>query len=773
MPISISQRDGLCFNPELRFTTFKPFFIKVLLPSNIIQYEQTEVSVTVFNHLKEKLQIVLFLYRNEEICSEAIFPSKRAEKNVSVLPENFVKISFPIIPIQPGIFTIKVKAVCHMGIDVVKKNLTVHHPGIAREKLITFDLDPSNKTRRAPLITNEYFTDITHASKSYQETHINLKGRSKREFNIVPNTTRYIINALGERFSPKVMSIEDLSHLIKKPKGCGEQNMFYMAFNLYTLNYLKEVKKLNKKLENKGVEYLKRAYSQQMEYRKSDGSFSAFKRRSSSVWLTAFVSKILCKASPFLNKKLDSNVITKAIEWLQLNQSKDGSWVEIHPLLHEKAFGNNKSKKALTAYILIALNECQSYLNSVTNNNDINRIIEKAGNFIHSNDKNSNDPYSLALISYALTFHKSHHEMSKEMLGKLLKSSSLKKDLAKNHMYWDTDYPTETTAYALLSLTKMNKKMLSEYMPISNWLTSLQKDGTFDNTQNTIVALEALTTYYRSVGEHINQEDIHMSTNISFDSRFKREERFNKSNIDMMRTIEVDKGTSKVVFKTNGNGLGKVDLFITYNEYNPNDTCFFEFDVDLVESFPEKNHNHLVPNDFDGFDNDLIREIEPKNKRKSRSFYLPGLNSSSRNKQKSFPQTLVQKSSQKKLQISQCEKSLGHLPPLNIENPVIRLLNICIKGYNTGYDMTILEVSMLSGYEAVENDLKKLENSDNDFVESYQNQKSKVIFYLGKIPHSRQYCLCFRINRKHNVKDTQSALVKVYDFYNESKFGIK
>src|SRR5699024_6625986 len=132
-----------------------------------------------------------------------------------------------------------------------------------------------------------------------------------------------------------------------------------------------------------------------------------------------------------------------------------------------------------------------------------------------------------------------------------------------------------------------------------------QKNGTFDNTQDTIVALEALSKYY---GLYKETEDnrIQLHTNVTFNSRLRRSLVFNSHNADVLQTINVDRNTSKIGFNTTGNGLGKLNLLIIYNEYDPNSTkCFFSLEVDVFE-FKGDSNPVVSNNDFD--DNDFFSE---------------------------------------------------------------------------------------------------------------------------------------------------------------------
>lgn len=96
-----------------------------------------------------------------------------------------------------------------------------------------------------------------------------------------------------------------------------------------------------------------------MVFRKKDGSFCAFRNRGSSVWLTAFVAKVFCRASQFFaDPQTFPEAATGAINWLTSKQQADGSFSEIKPILHKALLGGVKGKLALTSFVTAALDEC-------------------------------------------------------------------------------------------------------------------------------------------------------------------------------------------------------------------------------------------------------------------------------------------------------------------------------------------------------------------------------------------------------------------------------
>lgn len=768
------------------------------MPQFIVLYEQTEIRATVFNYINESQNIYLTYYNVDGICSEVIKSSERVRVNLRVGPNDSVTKSFPIVPIAVGTFTIKIKASSFNSYaDTILKNITVTYPGIVKEHSLSHELDPTNRAKRQTSISdnrlNGKITTIINPKEYFQNTTILLNEIDEK---IVPGTIRHNLYFIGQRFNPTIKSIEELNHLISKPKGCGEQNMYYMAFNLYSLMYLDGIGKLKMKLKTRATTYLKRAFRQQLNYRKEDGSFSAFINRESSVWLTAFISKVFCQSSPYMGRIMDNKIIIDALKWLKAKQSPEGYWTEIYPILHEKALGGaNQGSHTLTAYILIALNECYSYFttNALDYSLDLNKTLENAQLYLYYQINNTDiieDSYSLSLITYSMLFNNPPTAL-RRFVKNLKDHPNIVRNNQFGYLYYNNSFSVETSSYALLAFTKAN--IFHEISRnISNWLLSQNRNGTFDNTQDTIVALEALFRYHIA-SMSIQNNKYRLSADVSFNNQHKRSIKFDEENIDVLRFVEVDKNTNNINILSNGNGIGRVELLTQYNVFTTNFTCNFVLEVEMKNAI----RIHYKTNEFDPnifFEKssiDSVRkelEISPENFEDETEINYNQLtcNSKTRVRRAFWNSVLRRFRPNNRVNNSTLDKSnvqsdiaqeqqncpVTELPYLGIENPIVQTLNINLRKLINEQGMVILEITLLSGYKVIENDLNDLKNNPETFIEFYEFANSKVIIYFRKVPSMRFITLCFRIYQYHIVENIQSALVKVYDYYKKGLFII-
>lgn len=77
--------------------------------------------------------------------------------------------------------------------------------------------------------------------------------------------------------------------------------------------------------------------------------------------MTAFVLRCFFQAQPYM--QIDQSVLTRAVTWLLKHQGPQGEFSEVGRLIHtEMQGGLDNGPEALTAYVLMALLEDESYV---------------------------------------------------------------------------------------------------------------------------------------------------------------------------------------------------------------------------------------------------------------------------------------------------------------------------------------------------------------------------------------------------------------------------
>ncbi|KAI1295385.1 Complement C3 [Halotydeus destructor] len=618
--MSLSTENGLCVQREpVRVTSFRPLFMQVSLPYSVVQHEQVEMLVTVFNYVPETLKIVVYMYGVADICSEAE-PGQKSERKQLVLAPNSAKsVGFALVPLKVGEFEVKVVASSFKGSDIVVKKLHVVPQGTRVEDVIALQLDPTNQQKRKRRsIKTPNLSDTIDEESGLQKSTILLKPSHDASF-IVPETQECIVSAIADSYGSAVKTtLTDLDQLIRQPKGCGEQTLVYMAPTLFTLKYLSAVDRLTKDQEEKGLRFLRSGVKRELMFRKSSGAFSTFTSRPPSVWLTAFVMKIFCQSMPFIKNNIDPEVISSGMNWLTGRQDYDGSWSETYPVLHRGIMGGVDGKGPLTAFVLISVRECartKEMTFAAHEANALENAAQKAETFLISKEGSiiaKRDAFRMALVAYSLTLSP-EPSLSNRMISALKQIANT--DPAWNTMYWRNLFQIETTAYALLAIMNSGQRNSADLLAISNYLNAQKSfTGTFESTQDTIVALEALSEWY---GLQIDKtDDMKLICNISADSnRMQRSIEFNRNNAMVMQRFKWRPINDNLEMVTHGNGLGQVSVKLAYNVLEPPEKlCRFDIKINVTEYRHRRNIDDSTysadEEDFSSFfSQDLLTEM--------------------------------------------------------------------------------------------------------------------------------------------------------------------
>ncbi|GFO36288.1 alpha-2-macroglobulin-like protein [Plakobranchus ocellatus] len=398
---------------------------------------------------------------------------------------------------------------------------------------------------------------------------------------IIRNSAHGEVQVIGDIMGA---ALNNLEYLVRMPTGCGEQNMIKFVSNILVLNYLNSTGNLQETRWNAALNEMEIDYQHALNYRRKDGSFSAFgeKDPSGSVWLTSFVVKSFAQANKHIF--IDKNVLQRSVDFLVRNQLEIGCFRETGRVISSYMIGwlgeergqknRNTLQGALTAYVLMALLE--------TGLNTKDQTIERGIyclNFTLRNYKDKLDPYTLALITLAFMKYKSASPDAKYAF-ELLHRKARKDD---NHIYWTRGnsmapsrtkfYPSapsaevETASYALMSYNQLHPKHAGK---IASWLSRQRNSfGGFSSTQDTVVALDALsqfgaTTYCRDPTD-LKVKVMFKNTAAASSVEFCVSEVENNTRF-LLQSKPIPALPSTLYISTNGTGCALVQANVRYNQ---------------------------------------------------------------------------------------------------------------------------------------------------------------------------------------------------------------
>lgn len=495
-----SSADGIGVSEIATLTSFQPFFLSVSLPYSVVRGEVLKLTATVFNYLPHCTALVVSVLDSRDF--EMLSEGEEKQPSICICSEESKSVSFKIKPSTLGSINISVsaflrehRATCRSTVpprgyrhkqstDTVVRQLLVKAEGVEEE------------------ITESYYICPQDSGSFYERT---IEPEISTE-NLVPDSLRGWVNVMGDVMGP---SLSGLEKLVALPTGCGEQNMVGLAPNIAVYQYLTATNQLTSDLEAKLQDHLYQGVQQQLKYMHDNGAYSAFGSADDfgSTWLSAFVFKTFRQALEFIY--VDRKQIqTRTWEFLLTKQGEDGCFVEhgkiIGKYMQGGVVGSGEEKtRALTAYVLVAMLESFRMMRERTP-----PFIALAVKCIEV--ENLTDTYTLALTAYAMTLYKPASRFTESLLERLKNEAVFEDDL----MYWKRDSTAmasgkhgapsaeiEMTSYALLAmLTRDEHAPINSVMPIVRWLTKQRNAyGGFTSTQDTVVALQALSVFAQRV----------------------------------------------------------------------------------------------------------------------------------------------------------------------------------------------------------------------------------------------------------------------------------
>jgi CD109 antigen len=548
--VALSPDKGLGIS-ETSVRVFQPFFLQADLPYSAIRGEEFPIKIALYNYQDTEQEFLV------EIESAPWFELLDEDaKSVTVAGNDIGSAEFQIRPTTVGTQLVEVTARSGDAADAVIKSLIVEPEGVQREEVENV---------------------VLAAGGSHSLGMAMPEG-------VVADSARAYVALTGSFLT---QTIEGLDQLLQMPFGCGEQNMILFAPDAYIMKYLKGTSQLKPEIMAKAETLLITGYQRELTYMRADGSFSAFGNSDpeGSLFLTAFVLKTFAQAKDLIF--VDDAVLADAATWITERQQADGSFEAVGFLAHQELMGGVQGKDALTAYVAIALLEA-----------DQADAADKAIAYLEGRVDSVEDPYALAITTYALELGESAR--AQEAYDKLMEAAEEDED----GLHWgggpeplpieDQRGPVlfgepiaassdiEATGYGTLALIQHGDQVNASRA--AKWLVGQRNaSGGFGSTQDTVVALQALTEF-----AGLASADVDLTVTIRFGDTTE-EVRITPDNFDVMQVIEVAAGDD-VQVEAQGTGQAVLQGVLRYNLPEPEKTLdIFDISVDYDTTDVEVN----------------------------------------------------------------------------------------------------------------------------------------------------------------------------------------
>jgi uncharacterized protein YfaS (alpha-2-macroglobulin family) len=457
------------------------------------------LNVTAFNKLSErKLPLKIELLSSSEYKLGDL-----SETNICLDPEDSQTTVFPLKMTELEEVNITVRAtieslgkcIADQGTgfqDTIQKPVQVRPEGYPIEK-----------------VNSEFICRKSDEAESTVDLgEISFDGQQ-----LVKGSARAWVTVSGDILAP---SMNNLDGLVKMPYGCGEQNMISMVPNIYVVSYLEATGQNKPELIGKAKKHMMSGYNRQEDnFRHGDGSYSVWGPRDEdnqgSMWLTSFVVKSFAQASAYID--IDEGKLVQSQRWLNERQDRESGCYRTEGFTHYAAY---KSDASLTASLLISMTEStmihpSSEALQRMNSEPMDQSLKCLDNSIDE----STDLYTKALAAYAYALQ-NKTEKATQLIDQIMTQAQANET---GKLFWKTDSKNdfitskdvETAAYNILTLVKLGN--LPDALKVTKWLATQRNSyGGFKSTQDTMVALQALSTYSKEKSKDENDLQFNIKT---------------------------------------------------------------------------------------------------------------------------------------------------------------------------------------------------------------------------------------------------------------------
>lgn len=756
--VSLSQSQGLCVAAPLRLPVFREFHLHLRLPASVRRFEQLELRPVLYNYLERNLTMSVHVAPVEGLClagggglaQQVLVPAGSA-RPVSFFAVPTAAASVPLKVVARGTFEYPVG-------DAVSKVLHIEKEGAIHKEELIYELNPLDHRARTLEIPGSSDPNMIPDGDSSSFVRV---------------TASNPLDTLG---SEGALSPGGIASRLQLPQGCGEQTMTLLAPTLAASRYLDRTEqwsKLPPETKDRAVDLIQKGYMRIQQYRKKDGSYAAWLTRDSSTWLTAFVLKVLSLAQEQVGGSLEKLQETAA--WLLGQQLEDGSFHDPCPVLHRGMQGGlvgNDETVALTAFVVIALQHGLAAFpdpGAEALRQRVEASISKANSFLGSKaSAGLLGAHAAAITAYALTLTKASQDLQEVAHNNLMVMAQEIGD----KLYWGSVTtsqstvvsptpgplsPTdpvpqapalwiETTAYGLLHLLlREGKAELAEQA--ANWLTHQGSfQGAFRSTQDTVMALDALSAYW--IAAH-TMEDKELNVTLSSVGRSGFKSHVLQLNNHQIKGLEEELQfslSSKITVKVGGNSKGTLKVLRAYNILSMENTTTcqdLQMEVTVmgfVEYTREANSDYEEDYEYDEFP----------------AGDDPGASSR--------PVTPLQ------LFEGRRNRRRREAPKVAEEQESKVQYTVCIwrRGQVGLSGMAVADITLLSGFSALQSDLEKLTSLSDRYVSHFETEGPRVLLYFDSVPTSRE-CVGFGAVQEVAVGLLQPASAVVYDYYSPER----
>ncbi|KAJ1068641.1 hypothetical protein K5549_011594 [Capra hircus] len=779
--VSLSKSTGLCVATPARLRVFREFHMHLRLPVSVRRFEQLELRPVLYNYLDRDLTVrplgaertvVVGDWAVEGLC---LAGGGGLAQQVQVPAGSARPVGFSVVPIAAAAVSLKVVARGSLDFpvgDAISKILQVESWPLRVPEVPTASPEECALEGRAVacVISHSFVSPPQREGALHSEeivydlNPLDPRGRTleipgNSDPNIIPEgdfksfvrvTASDPLEALG---SEGALSPGGLASLLRLPQGCGEQTMTLLAPTLAASRYLDKTEQwslLPPETKDRAVDLIQKGYTRIQEFRKRDGSYGAWLHRDSSTWLTAFVLKILSLAQDQVGGSPEK--LQETATWLLSQQRDDGSFHDPFPVMDRSMQGGlvgSDETVALTAFVVIALHHGLVVFPDKTSEQlrRVENSISRANTFLGAKANSGIlGAHASAITAYALSLTEAPEDLRSVAHNNLM---ALAQDIS-DKLYWGsvTTSPSnvlsptlaphspadpvpqapalwiETTAYGLLHLLLWEGKAeLADQA--ASWLTRQSSfQGGFRSTQDTVMALDALSAYW--IASHTTEET---GFNVTLSSLGRSGL---KSHVLQLTNHQVHRLEEELQVLRSYNVMDMTNTTCQDLQIEVTVMGHVEYTMEAEEDYEEYEYEDSPAGDDPEAHPRPVTPLQLFDGRRNR-------------RRREAPKAAEER--EPRVQYTVC---------------IWRTGKVGLSG------MAIADITLLSGFHALRADLEKLTSLSDRYVSHFETEGPHVLLYFDSVPTSRE-CVGFGAVQEVPVGLVQPASAVLYDYYNPER----
>ncbi|XP_064830059.1 complement C5 isoform X2 [Oncorhynchus masou masou] len=694
--------SGICVADPIKVSVTQAVSVDVPLPYSMVRGEQIELRGSVYNQAEYNIKYCVTLTAGVGVCLFQGKPTKddgikttNCDKTTLLESGSVGLVTFTLMALEVGSHTLTftLRTDKPRFNDQIVKTIRVVPEGIRTEDLSGGKLDPQG---------------LYGAASRKVELSNTIPSQ------LVPKTSVERLLTINGEILGEVLAIlnnpDGLRQLVNLPSGSAEGEIMRVLPIYFVYHYLETTGRWdimglgehNSPLELKRK--IREGITSILSFKRPrEFSYSMWKDKEASTWLTALVVKTLGQVDKYV--KVDSDMLSNSIFWLiNKAQNEDGSFREFSfcPRVQGASVDSVDQSVFFTSFVMIGIKTAMAVDNCGLL--EFSLALKRAAGYISDHAPRVKSLYAKAVAAYALTLD-DRDSMQSVILYDGLEKQAREKGNPVEYRYWHeidarlnplkpdkaSAQTVETTSYVLL--TGLIKAKHNYALPIINWLTQDQRyGGGFHSTQDTILTLEALTEYSKVVK--------YTKLDLLIEAFYiKTREQLGKVVLTQKKPvgkpIEVTEDKDVRVSTGFGTGVSIVQMkTVYYKTTETNKNC--KFDISIEVHHPNKKSKDTM------------------------------LHSS---------------------RIVACAK---YNPP---PNEVF-----------TDSSHTVMEIQLPTGVQPFQEDLNMFRDGLESVISDYKITGDKVVLQLDSVPFDQFVCVGFRIKELFRVGMVSASLFKIYEY---------